>query len=103
MEKAIIASVNHDGDSDSTGSITGNIMGAIYGYEHIKQRNIFCSEECELEQTLELSEVIHAVADDLTTSCIIDEWVPIDTTERRQWYLRYCEMLPEGISTISRR
>ena len=103
VEKAIIASVNHDGDSDSTGSITGNIMGAIYGYEHIKQRNIFCPEGCELEQTLELSEIILAVADDLTTSCIIDEWVPIDTPERRQWYLRYCEMLPEGISTISRR
>ena len=52
---------------------------------------------------LELSEIILAVADDLTTSCIIDEWVPIDTPERRQWYLRYCEMLPEGISTISQR
>ena len=27
FEKAIIASVNHNGDSDSTGSVTGNIMG----------------------------------------------------------------------------
>jgi ADP-ribosylglycohydrolase len=30
-EEAIIAAVNHSGDSDSTGSITGNIVGAIHG------------------------------------------------------------------------
>ena len=41
IEDAIIASVNHSGDSDSTGSVCGNIMGAIYGYEHLKERNIF--------------------------------------------------------------
>ncbi|RZQ65437.1 ADP-ribosylglycohydrolase family protein [Amycolatopsis suaedae] len=28
---ALLASVNHDGDSDSTGSICGNIVGAWYG------------------------------------------------------------------------
>lgn len=28
---AIIASVNHSGDSDSTGSVTGNIIGAVLG------------------------------------------------------------------------
>ena len=33
VEDALIASVNYDGDSDSTGSICGNIMGAIYGYD----------------------------------------------------------------------
>jgi len=27
--------VNHSGDSDSTGAMTGNILGAIYGYEGI--------------------------------------------------------------------
>lgn len=30
IEDAIIAAVNHDGDSDSTGSVCGNIMGTIY-------------------------------------------------------------------------
>ena len=35
VEDAFIDSVTHDGDSDSTGSVCGNIMGAIYGYEHI--------------------------------------------------------------------
>ena len=99
VEDAIIASVNHDGDSDSTGSVCGNIMGAIYGYEHIKERNIFCPEGKQLENTLELSEIILALADDLSTGCIINEYDPIDTPEKRQWYERYCEMKPAGIGT----
>ena len=45
---AIIASVNHDGDSDSTGIIAGNIMGARLGVnsipsyyiDHIEQKNL---------------------------------------------------------------
>lgn len=97
VEDAIIASVNHDGDSDSTGSVCGNIMGAIYGYEHIKERNIFCHEGKKLEETLELSEIILAIADDLSTGCIISEYDPIDTPEKRQWYERYREMRPAGI------
>ncbi|MBR6746634.1 MAG: ADP-ribosylglycohydrolase family protein [Muribaculaceae bacterium] len=97
VEDAIIASVNHDGDSDSTGSVCGNIMGAIYGYEYIKERNIFCSKDCKLEDTLELSEIILAIANDLSTGCIISEYNPIDTPEKRQWYDRYCEMKPAGI------
>lgn len=35
FEKAIIASVNHGGDSDSTGAVTGNILGAWLGYSAI--------------------------------------------------------------------
>ncbi|MCD7809106.1 MAG: ADP-ribosylglycohydrolase family protein [Erysipelotrichaceae bacterium] len=31
----IICAVNHDGDSDSTGAIAGNIIGAYLGYDHI--------------------------------------------------------------------
>ena len=97
VEDAIIASVNHDGDSDSTGSICGNIMGAIYGYEHIKSSNLFCPEGHEFEDTLELSEIILALADDLSTGCIISEYDSMDTPEKRQWYERYCEMKPSGI------
>lgn len=97
VEDAIIASVNHDGDSDSTGSVCGNIMGAIYGYKHIKERNIFCPEGKLLEDTLELSEIILALANDLSTGCIISECNPIDTPEKQQWYERYCEMKPAGI------
>ena len=97
VEDAIIAAVNHDGDSDSTGSICGNIMGAIHGYEAIKRQRLFCPQGKGLEQTLELSNIILALADDLYTSCIISEYEPIDTPEKQQWYERYCKMNPVGI------
>lgn len=98
VEDAIIASVNHDGDSDSTGSVCGNIMGAIYGYEHIKSRHIFCPKGRELEDTLELSNIILTLADDLSMGCVISEYAPIDTPEKRQWHERYVLMKPAGIS-----
>jgi ADP-ribosylglycohydrolase len=31
MREALILAVNHDGDSDSTGAITGNLLGALHG------------------------------------------------------------------------
>ena len=94
MKDAIIAAVNHDGDSDSTGSITGNIMGAIYGYEAITRERLFCPEGKRFEDTIELHNIILALADDLYTGCIIDECDPIETPEKKQWYARYCEMKP---------
>lgn len=56
FDKAIIAAVNHDGDSDSTGAITGNILGAYLGVDRIPERWI---------EQLELSEVIIRIADDI--------------------------------------
>ena len=97
MEEALISADNHEGDSDSTGAVCGNIMGAIYGYEAMKRQQLLCPQGTELEQTLELSDLILALADDLYTGCIISEYAPIDTPEKRQWYERYCEMKPAGI------
>lgn len=94
---AIIAAVNHDGDSDSTGSITGNIMGAIYGYDAITREHLFCPEGKRFENTIELHNIILALADDLYTGCIISEYDPIETPEKKQWYARYCQMKPVGI------
>ena len=56
FEKAMIAAVNHSGDSDSTGAITGNILGAALGYEALPDF---------YKKDLELHDVILAVADDL--------------------------------------
>ena len=98
VEEAIIAAVNHDGDSDSTGSVCGNIMGAIYGYEALRDQHLFCPSGKRLEETLELADITLALADDLYTSCIISETAPIDTPEKQQWYERYCEMKPAGIA-----
>lgn len=38
LSAGLIASVNHDGDSDSTGSVAGNILGALHGYEAIDDK-----------------------------------------------------------------
>lgn len=99
MHDAIIAAVNHNGDSDSTGSITGNIMGAIYGYEAIKNERLFCPEGKEFEQIIELSNIILALADDIFNGCCISEYSKIDTPEQKQWYARYVDMQPAGINT----
>jgi ADP-ribosyl-[dinitrogen reductase] hydrolase len=52
----VLLAVNHGGDSDSTGSITGNFLGLIYGIEVIPS--------CWVEQ-LELREVIEKAATNL--------------------------------------
>lgn len=98
MREAIIASVNHDGDSDSTGSVCGNIMGAIYGYKAIIGENLFCPAGRRFEDTLELHDIILAMADDLYSGCIINELDYKDSPEKRRWYSRYCEMEPAGIA-----
>jgi len=38
LESAIVVAVNHSGDSDSTGAITGNLMGAWLGEQSIPLR-----------------------------------------------------------------
>lgn len=53
----VIASVNHKGDSDSTGAVTGNIIGALVGYETIDDK---------WKAKLELKDVILDIADDLS-------------------------------------
>lgn len=60
----VVAAVNHRGDSDSTGAITGNILGALCGYEAIDEK---------WKRNLELSDVILEMADDLCYSCQMNE------------------------------
>lgn len=38
FEEAVVMAVNHDGDSDSTGTIAGNILGAVNGLSVIPKR-----------------------------------------------------------------
>lgn len=47
FEKAIIASVNHGGDSDSTGAVTGNILGAWVGNTALPKRFSYNVEEVD--------------------------------------------------------
>ncbi len=61
----IIAAVNHDGDSDSTGAVTGNILGALLGYSGIEDK---------WKKNLELHDVICEMAEDLCYGCHMDEY-----------------------------
>ena len=56
FEDAVVAAVNHNGDSDSTGAIAGNIMGAALGLQAIPEKYL---------RDLELREVILKLSDDL--------------------------------------
>ena len=40
FERAMIAAVNHSGDSDSTGAVTGNILGAYWGLKRLPQHMV---------------------------------------------------------------
>jgi ADP-ribosylglycohydrolase len=66
FEQSVIAAVNHSGDSDSTGAVCGNIMGAWLGYHGLPQRFL---------ENLELRNEIIRVADEL-----YDDYEPEDYT-----------------------
>ena len=53
IHAALVAAVNHSGDSDSTGAITGNILGALLGMSAIPKR---------LTRRLELSSTVRELA-----------------------------------------
>ena len=56
FREGVITAVNHDGDSDSTGAITGHLLGAQWGITRVPKR---------WREHVELSDVIKEVADDL--------------------------------------
>ena len=80
FEDAIIAAVNHSGDSDSTGAITGNIMGAALGLAAIPQKFI---------DHLELKDVLLELADDLYHDCQMAEY---DDYTDPIWEAKYVRM-----------
>jgi len=56
FEHGVVLAVNHGGDSDSTGAITGNLLGAMLGVAAIPDRWL---------NGVELREVVETLADDL--------------------------------------
>lgn len=76
----IIAAVNHKGDSDSTGAVTGNILGALIGYDAIEDK---------WKKNLELIDVILEMADDLCHGCQMSEYSDYEDPD---WYRKYIGM-----------
>ena len=80
--RAMIASVNHSGDSDSTGAVAGNLLGAWLGLEGIEPR---------WRQNLELYDEIMELGTDLSRDCAL-EGIGNDAA----WRSKYCEGRPVG-------
>ena len=80
FSKAIITAVNHRGDSDSTGAVTGNILGALVGYDAIEDK---------WKENLELIDVILEMADDLCYGCLMDEF---SNYRDPAWISKYIDM-----------
>lgn len=79
FEKAVCTAVNHNGDSDSTGAVCGNIMGAYLGYEAIPQK---------YKANLEFHDVLMELAEDLFNDCQMSEYGEyVD----RAWIEKYVE------------
>lgn len=74
---AITAAVNHSGDSDSTGAITGNIVGALVGYEAIDEK---------WKKDLELRDTILEMSEDLCYGCLMKE---NDDFRDESWLSKY--------------
>jgi ADP-ribosylglycohydrolase len=66
LREGLLLAVNHDGDSDSTGSIAGNLLGALYGEAAIPS---------EWLEPLECRELIAQAADDLV-DCLTPQMNP---------------------------
>ena len=77
----IIAAVNHKGDSDSTGAVTGNILGALLGYEAIEDK---------WKSDLELKEVILEMADDVCYGCQMSEYSSYRDNDWARKYFSMC-------------
>ena len=67
FEDAVVLAVNHSGDSDSTGLLTGNIRGVTDGLDALPERWL---------RDLELKELISTVAEDLYN---------LDTQSKEVW------------------
>ena len=74
----IRAAVNHKGDSDSTGAICGNILGAWLGEEAVEKA-------FDLKR-LELADVTRTIADDLYR---LEEGLVPKPGEDRDWDWKY--------------
>lgn len=81
FKHGVLMAVNHDGDSDSTGAITGNLLGAMLGMKAIPKTWL---------EPLELGDTIAEIAGDLFT---FTDWEigenSLDHQSRQQIWNKY--------------
>ena len=71
----VLMAVNHSGDSDSTGAITGNILGLIHGVDGIPTEWI---------DDLEVRDIINEMAEDVLAVLDLSSEETVDPTEYNQ-------------------
>ena len=87
FDKALLAAVDHGGDSDSTGSITGNLLGAYLGLSQIPEK---------YTKHLELLDVITEIAEDLYDDCQINEYSYSKDPRDMAWEKKYVDITYGG-------
>jgi ADP-ribosylglycohydrolase len=80
FQDGVVLAVNHDGDSDSTGAMAGNLLGCLHGISRIPARWL---------ALLELRELIVEIADDLATYPKWNLGLRPDEPEAKFYYQRY--------------
>ncbi len=83
FKDAIVCSINHDGDSDSTGAVAGNIMGTYLGYEEIP---------FEYKNNIELKNEIVELAKDLSSEIPVGEYKENTDEDWLNKYI-YCQKI----------
>lgn len=68
LTEGVLAAINHSGDSDSTGSITGNLLGAAFGDDALPDQRV---------SGLEAVDLISTVADDLADAALGTEFIDL--------------------------
>ena len=82
FRKGIICAVNHSGDSDSTGAITGNILGAYLGLSAI-------DTDGSIINKLEAYDVMYEISQDLVKGCEMSEFGKYEDVKWLSKYV-YC-------------
>ncbi|MGY6520507.1 MAG: ADP-ribosylglycohydrolase family protein [Mongoliitalea sp.] len=75
FRKAVTVSINHSGDSDSTGAITGNLVGLMVGQAHIPH---------EWKENLLYKDIVEEIGEDLSIGCKSGTF-----SEDEDWHLKY--------------
>lgn len=84
IRHGLLLAVNHDGDSDSTGSIAGNLLGALAGFDEIP---------ADWRQEVEGSDLLATIVEDLLLCAAIQEG-RCDRAELEELFTRYCPAPP---------
>ena len=82
FRKGVICAVNHNGDSDSTGAIAGNILGAYLGLSAI-------DTDGSIINKLEAYDVMYEISQDLVKGCEMSEFGKYEDVKWLSKYV-YC-------------